>query len=223
MNGFFRAAVMGAAMLFSIGAAPNWTSTVAKTEGGHRLGNPDAKVKLIAFESYTCSHCAAFEQEAGAVLKLGYVQPGNLSYEVRHFVRDPVDLTAAMLTECVAPQKFFDAHRAIFLSYNKWSPLLSTASKAQRDRWFAQDRAAARRAIASDFGFYAIMSGQGLSRVQADKCLADNALAQRLANQTKADAEEYGIAGTPSFAINGLLLMATAQWEMLRPQIDARL
>lgn len=223
MNGFYRAVILGAAMLFTVGAAPNWMSTVAKTDGGHRLGNPDAKVKLIAFESYTCSHCAEFEKEAGAVIKLGYVQPGNVSYEVRQYVRDPVDLTAAMLTQCVAPQKFFDAHRAIFLSYDKWSPLLGSASKAQRDRWLSQDRAAARRSIASDFGFYAIMAGQGLSRVQADKCLADGALAQRLANQTKADEEKYGIAGTPSFAINGLLLMATSHWNMLRPQIDARL
>ncbi len=223
MNAFSRAAILGAAVLFNIGAAPNWMSTVVKTEGGHRLGNPDAKVKLVAFESYTCSHCAAFEKQAGGVIKLGYVQPGNVSYEVRHYVRDPVDLTAAMLTQCVAPQKFFDAHRAMFLSYDKWAPLLGSASKAQRDRWVAKDRAAARRSIASDFGFYAIVAGQGLSRVQADKCLADGALAQRLANQTKADEEKYGIAGTPSFAINGLLLMATAQWEMLRPQIDARL
>lgn len=223
MKGLRRAAILGAVLLFNIGAAPNWIGTVVKTDGGYRLGNPDAKVKLIAFESYTCSHCAAFEQEAGPVIKLAYVQPGNVSYEIRRYVRDPVDLTAAMLTECVAPQKFFDAHRAIFLSYNKWAPLLGTASKAQLDRWFAQDQAAARRSIATDFGFYGIMASQGLSRVQADKCLADNALAQRLANQTKADEEKYGIEGTPSFAINGVRLIATSHWNMLRPQIDARL
>ena len=50
MKGFYRAAILGAAVLFNIGAAPNWMNTVAKTEGGHRLGTPDAKVKLVAFE-----------------------------------------------------------------------------------------------------------------------------------------------------------------------------
>ena len=218
-----RAAVLAAAVLLNVGAAPNWMNTVVKTQGGHRLGNPDAKVKLIAFESYTCPHCAAFEHEAGGPIKLDFVQPGNLSYEVRHFVRDPVDLTAAMLTECVAPGKFFDAHRALFMSFNNWAPLMGSASKAQRDRWIATDRAAARRAIASDFGFYTIMASEGLTRVQADKCLGDATLAKRLADQTKADADEYGILGTPSFALDGVLLLATSQWTVLRPQIEARL
>jgi len=223
MKAIGRALLAAAAAFLCVGAAPNWTSVVAKTEAGYRLGNPEAKVKLIAFESYTCSHCAHFEKDAGPVLKLAYVRTGNVSYEVRSFVRDPVDLTAAMLTRCVAPAKFFDAHRAFFLSYDDWFPLAASASKAQRDRWFAADRAAARRSIASDFGFYEIIERQGVSRVQADKCLANDALARKLADQTKAAAETYHVSGTPSFAVDGALLIGTHNWELLRPQIEARL
>ncbi len=223
MNFVFRAALLIGAALLSTAAAPNWITHATLTNGGHLLGNPDAKIKLIAFESYTCPHCADFEEEAGATIKLAYVRPGNVSYEVHHFIRDNVDLTAAMLSECVPPAKFFDVHRTLFLNFDKWAPLMGTASKAQRDRWFATDRAAGRRAIASDFGFYDLLASQGLSRVQADKCLGDAALAKRLADQTKADDEKYNIEGTPSFALNGMLLLATHQWSLLRPQIDARL
>ena len=224
MKSVFRVvAVMGAAWL-SLGAAPNWLSTVAATPEGHRLGNPDAKVKLVAYESYTCPHCAAFEKEAAGVMRLGYIQNGKMSLEVRHYARDPVDLTAAMLTECVAPAKFFDAHRAFYVNYDKWIPLMVKASKAQRDRWTVKDGGAARRNIASDFGFYDLMASQGLSRVKADQCLNNAALAKKIADQRAAtDAKYPDFAGTPSFILNGLMLFATAGWDLLRPQIEARL
>ncbi|MBO9601363.1 MAG: thioredoxin domain-containing protein [Novosphingobium sp.] len=224
MKNVFRVAAAMAAAWFSIGAGPAWLGTVAATPQGHRLGNPDAKVKLIAYESYTCPHCANFEKEAGGAMRIAYIQPGKMSLEVRHFVRDPVDLTAAMLTECVAPNRFFDAHRQFFVNYDKWIGLLGTANKAQRDRWSVKDRAAGRRNIANDFGFYALMAPIGLSRVQADKCLNNQALADKIANQ-RADAEKAypDFAGTPTFVLNGLLLNWTAEWDMLRPQIEARL
>ncbi len=42
--------------------ARTWLTTVAATPDGHRLGNPDAKVKLVAYESYTCPHCSQFRE-----------------------------------------------------------------------------------------------------------------------------------------------------------------
>ena len=218
-----RTVMLSGIALLSIGAAPNWTATVTKTDGGHRLGNPDAKIKLITFESYTCPHCAHFEQEASSALKLAYVQPGKLSLEVRHVIRDPVDLTAAMLTNCGAPAKFFANHTAFFSRQNQWIATMSNASKTQRDRWYTGDPAARRRAVAADFGFYKIMEGRGYSRPQADACLKDEALAKRLAESSAADDKKYGITGTPSFALNGVLLAATYDWQLLRLQIDARL
>ncbi|HZF46406.1 MAG TPA: thioredoxin domain-containing protein, partial [Sphingomonadaceae bacterium] len=85
------------------------------------------------------------------------------------------------------------------------------------------DQPAARRAVASDFGFYEIIAAQGLTRTQADQCLNNTALAKKLADQTKAADEKFNITGTPSFALNGVTLIATHQWSLLKPQIDARL
>jgi hypothetical protein len=42
----------------------------------------------------------AFTREADDRIKLAYVTPGNVSLEVRHLIRDPVDLTAVMLANC---------------------------------------------------------------------------------------------------------------------------
>lgn len=218
-------AVLGLA-LATIGAAPNWLATATVTkDGGHLLGNPAAKVKLTAFESYTCHYCRDFEKQASAPIRLGYVQPGKVSLELRHVIRDPVDLVAAMLTECVPPAKFFDVHRALYLDFDKTLALLSDHTSAQEARWrgTAQDRAAGRRTIAQDFGFYDILEKQGLSRPQATRCLNDNALAQRLVDQTQADDKKYDMSGTPSFALDGNMLVGTHTWDLLQPQIDARL
>lgn len=223
MRSLVRALLLGAAACFAIGAAPNWNTTVALTDGGHLLGNPDAKVKLVAFVSYTCPHCAHFHKEADGAIRIGYVQQGKVSYEIRHFIRDPVDLTAAMLTNCGAPAKFFQNHAAIMLSQDKWARVFNTASKAQTSRWYSGDQAARRRAIASDFGFYGIMEGRGYRRTDLDKCLNNNAMAAKLAETTRADAEKYGLTGTPSFLLNGAFLLATSDWSSLRLQIDARL
>ncbi len=43
-------------------AAHDWSRTVAMTpEGGFRMGNPAAKVKLIEYGSLACPHCRHFE------------------------------------------------------------------------------------------------------------------------------------------------------------------
>ncbi|HEX2762279.1 MAG TPA: thioredoxin domain-containing protein, partial [Allosphingosinicella sp.] len=43
--------------------ARDWTRTVVATpEGGFRMGNPAARVKLVEYGSLTCGHCAAFSR-----------------------------------------------------------------------------------------------------------------------------------------------------------------
>ena len=79
------------------------------------------------------------------------------------------------------------------------------------------------RSIARDFGFYAIMQSRGYTAPQIDKCLADEALARRLAASTEEAGTKLFVTGTPSFAIDGVVLAGTHTWDALRPQLDARL
>jgi protein-disulfide isomerase len=200
----------------------NWNATVAIAPGGsHLLGNPAAAVKLVEYVSYTCGHCAQFEVQADGPMRLSFVSTGKLSVEVRHYVRDPVDLTVAMLANCGPPAKFFLNHSAFLRSQSKWIGTMSNASAAQRARWASGDMLSRRRAIAADYKFYQIMQSRGYDRTSADRCLADDALANRLAQQN-VEADRLGISGTPSFLINGLLLAGTHDWALLEPQLRAR-
>jgi protein-disulfide isomerase len=227
---FFRLAVLaftaGFAMPATMAVAkphPTWTATVTLGEGGsHVLGNPDAKVKLTEFISYTCPHCAHFHQESDAPLKLGYVMPGKVSIEVRHLVRDPVDLTVALLTNCGEPKRFFRNHDAFLQSQPSWLKIMETASDGQKQRWTKGNLGTRMQAIAGDFGFYQMMEQRGYDRAALDRCLSDEAMAKKLAAQTQA-AVAAGVKGTPSFMLNGTLLDDTYDWETLSPQVQARL
>ena len=60
MKKFAIVAALLAAVPLSAVAAQNWLGTTAATDGGHRLGNPDAKTRLIEFVSDTSPHSGRF-------------------------------------------------------------------------------------------------------------------------------------------------------------------
>lgn len=200
----------------------NWAAHVVETEGGHAIGDPQAPLRLTEYISYTCPGCARFTREGEGALALAYIAPGRVRLEIRHLLRDPVDLTAALLTHCGAPARFPHNHAAFMLSQDSWLGRIGSASAAQRQRWTAGDPAARRRAIAGDLGFYDIMERRGYGRAEADRCLADEGMARRLAEHSAADWRIPGIGGTPAFAIDGAVLAGTHDWSQLEPQLAAR-
>lgn len=212
-----------AALTLAAAPAANWNAVVAVTpEGTHIVGNPNAQVKLAEYVSYTCPHCAAFEVQSDGAMKLGYVRSGKVSVEVRHMLRDPIDLTVALLTNCGSKDRFFINHAMFMRSQATWIKPMITASQAQRSRWTTGDLGARNRAIASDFHFYEMMATRRYDRPTLDRCLADKAMAEKLAAQAQGGVA-LGVIGTPSFTINGNLLLGTAEWSTLRPQLDAAL
>ncbi|WP_421837216.1 thioredoxin domain-containing protein [Novosphingobium sp.] len=228
--GLLLAALCGAALLTAASkpappaAKVNWNTVVARTPlDSHLLGNPAAAVKLVEYISYTCPHCAHFEQESDAQLRIGFISSGKGSIEVRSFVRDPVDLTVALLTHCGPPAKFFANHSTFLRHQMTWMAPLARLTDGQKARWSNNDFAARTRAIASDLGFYSLMEARGYGRPEIDRCLADKALAERLAQRTKEAGEKDFVNGTPSFLLDGVPLSGTYSWAALKPQIEARL
>lgn len=221
-----RYAAMMLALLSVAATKPvpgNWNARVEVTpSGSHVLGNPAAPIKLSEYISYTCPHCAHFDQEASDRLRVYGVSPGKVSVEVRHLVRDPIDMTVAMLTNCGPSSRFFANHTAFLRSQSQWMAAANGASPAQESRWTNGTLKARMQAIATDFGFFTIMERRGYDRMSVERCLADPVMAQKLAAQT-AEASRLGVDGTPSFLLNGVLLAGTHDWASLKAQIDARM
>jgi len=227
----FRTFALLAAATFAIAASPpsraaphgNWNATVNQgSDGAYTLGNPAAKVKVTEYVSYTCPHCAHFHKEADPLLRLSYVPQGKVSVRVEQVLRNPIDLTVAMLTNCGEGRTFFTRHNAFMASQEQWLAKYDGFTPAQTARWTSGDVPSRLRAIASDFDFYAIVAHWGTTRAQADKCLGDAAMVKRLTAQTEA-ASALGVDSTPSFAIDGQVQADTHGWQALKSQIDAKL
>jgi protein-disulfide isomerase len=230
--GLLLAALCGAMLLTAAGkpapkpAPPkaNWAGMVTRTPiDSHIVGNPNAPVKLVEYISYTCPHCAHFEQQSDAQLRIGFIATGKGSIEVRSYVRDGIDLTVALLTHCGPPSKFFANHSTFLRHQTTWMAPIASLTDGQKARWSSPDFAARTRAIAGDLGLYALMEARGYGRPEVDRCLADKALAERLAQRTKDATEKDFVNGTPSFLLNGVPLSGTYSWDALKPQIEARL
>ena len=200
--------------------AENWAAAVEARDNGHVLGNPEAKSKLVEYMSYTCSHCAEFTRTGDLAIKLFLVPKGNVSFEIRHLLRDPIDLTAALLTNCGEPEKFLGNHEAIMTRQSEWMETARKATQAQRTRWSFGTNTARWRAIASDLGFYDIMEARGYSRPALDRCLADQAKATSLAETSARDVGALSLPGTPSFVLDGKLLEGVHSWDALKPVIE---
>jgi protein-disulfide isomerase len=212
------AAVLLAAAPLVMGATAkgrNWLTTTAVTPGGHRLGNPAAPTKLMEFVSYTCPHCGHFFKEADGPIKLTLVQPGKVSVEIRHVIRDPADYAAVILAECGDPNKFFGNHDMFFSQQDIWIGKLQNTTRAQQQRWYEGTIPERMRAVASDAGFYDMMETRGYSRGQVDACFNDTKKIQALFDVAKATADKYDVNSTPSFVVNGKTLDAHS-WDELQ-------
>jgi protein-disulfide isomerase len=217
-----KVAILAGALVLAGGNSPNWNATVTEQNQGHVIGNPEAENTLTEYVSYTCGHCAQFARQGDPVIKLVFVHPGDLKLEIRHLLRDPIDLTAAMLTHCGAESKFPLNHSAFMTSQASWLGKAQNATQAQMQRWSNPDRAAARRALASDLDFYELMEQRGYGRSEIDQCLNDNAKADALVETTVADVQRLGLTGTPSFLLNEKLLEGVHSWQALEPHLTGK-
>ena len=64
------------------------------------VGNEDAKITIIAFESLTCSHCANFHKDVFPELKKEYLDTGLAKIEFRHFPLDAAAFNASKVSQC---------------------------------------------------------------------------------------------------------------------------
>lgn len=199
-------------------AGTSWVETAAVTpEGGYVIGNPDAPLKLVEYASHTCEHCAAFSQDGAAALD-EYVAKGTLSYEIRNLVRDPLDLTIAMLARCGTPQNFHPLANQAWQNFDAVMGRVQANGAALQQ---AQQAPEAQRfqAIGEASGLIDFFAARGISRDQAMQCLADTAKAQQIAAASQTQADELQLTGTPTFFLNDRRLEPTT-WEGLEPLLQ---
>jgi protein-disulfide isomerase len=187
-------------------------------DGSVLLGDPAAPVKVVEYMSYTCPHCAHFNEESHGELRGGMVRGGKVSVELQPFLRNEFDLIASLLVTCGTKDKWFGNSDAVLAAQATW--FKPPADPAYKDRWGALEgnKPALRKAVARDMGLITLMQGRGYTPVQLDACLADEAKVKQLMAMTDKAAAD-GVNGTPMFKINGKL-QDVYGWPDLKPLIQ---
>ena len=199
-------------------AAPSggdWEEMVSRTpEGGVRLGNPDAPVKLVEYGSLTCPACRAFSEQGTQPLIDNYIKSGQVSWEFRHLlIHGGPDLVMARLANCQPDPAFF---RTIEQLYENQATIVESLDPQEQQQLQAlapeQQLVPLARAMELDTFF----ARRGMPGSRFEQCLGDMNAAQQLAEQTNRAFTEEGVTGTPTFFINGEKQQA-ANWAELEP------
>lgn len=202
----------------------DWTLVTAATpDGGFRMGNPDAKVKLVEYASLTCPHCADFHEEAAAKIKANYVAGGNVSYEYRNFVLNGPDLAATLLARCQGATPFFNLIGAFYATQREWTApyVKMTPADGARIGALPQDRQAGE--LAKLGGLDAFMRARGMTRAKYDQCLADPAALKTVTDTQQTAATTLGVNGTPTFFFNGVKMTEPGSWANVESKLKAAL
>ncbi|WP_440618948.1 thioredoxin domain-containing protein [Candidatus Pelagibacter sp. HIMB1493] len=83
------------------------------------VGNKDAKITIIAFESLTCSHCANFHKNVYPELKKEYLDTGLAKIEFRHFPLDIAAFNASKVAQCKNDGNA-DILESLYANQQKW-------------------------------------------------------------------------------------------------------
>jgi len=199
-------------------AAADWTRTVVATpQGGFRMGNPNARVKLVEYGSLTCPHCRHFAETGVKPLLAGYVKTGKVSYEFRNMVLNGVDVAATLVARCGGAPKFFGMADDLYRTQRTWVGKIGSLSDADKAALEKLPDGARLARIAEYGGIIAIAQRRGIAPARAKACAANGAAFERLGKMYEA-ALALGVTGTPTFFVNGNKVDGV-EWSDLEPAL----
>ncbi len=163
------------------------------------LGDKDAPITIIAYESMSCSHCADFHNNTLNDIKSEYIDTGKIRFIFRDFPFNYPALAGSMLMRCVPDEVRYEYMNALY--------------KLQ-DSWIKREHVDTRKEL------YKIMQSGGMQQDEFDGCLSnidvENDILEGVMNAQK----EFNIRSTPSFIINGVLYSGNKSIKEFRQIID---
>jgi protein-disulfide isomerase len=186
--------------LYLIQSAQKPIEATDRVSEGMSWGPAAAKVTILDFSDFGCSHCADFALNQGQRLRAEYEKTGQVRFEYKPFVLD-WNRTAdpANAAACAADQgKFWDYHDALFSRQSSSAQAFS---------------------IAALKGYAAEL---GLDTTAFNRCV-DKKDRYNLLDKVGAEARARGVNATPTFFINGQKIEGAAAYEVFKAQIDTAL
>lgn len=203
----------------------DWTKVISATAaGGFVMGNPEARVKLVEYGSLTCPHCRAFDENGVPALVNSYVKSGEISWELRNYVRDAFDMTASLIARCNGKENFFQLSRALYKAQPEWVAKAQAVPHGKLESLLNLGPNRRFVELAKVSGLQSWAAAHGVAAGKSAQCLSNERSVDQLIEETGKATKQYpDFAGTPTFIVNGSILSDTATWDKLEPQLKAAL
>ena len=162
------------------------------------VGNKDAKITIIAFESLTCSHCANFHKDVYPELKKNYLDTGLAKIEFRHF---PLDIAA------------FNASKVAQCNNDGDSKILNTLF-ANQQKWVKGSSAAEANENLKKF-----LTSEGFN-IDFEACINDKKIEDFVLNDRIDGVKKFKVNATPTIIINDKKFEKTLNFKNLKKAIE---
>ena len=144
-------------------------------------GSIDAKIKIIVFESLTCSHCADFHKNVYPGLKENFIDKGHVYIEFRNFPLDMAAMNASKIAHCLNDGNSEILHY-LFDNQSQWVRGKTIEELNQNIKKFIEK---------SDF------------KLDVDKCLNNKEAEDHILEDRIEGAKKFKVDATPTLIING--------------------
>ena len=162
------------------------------------VGNLDAKISIIAFESMTCSHCADFHKNVFPKLKEEYLDTGIAKIEFRHFPLDLVALNASKISQCKNDGNS-DILESLYANQQKWVKG-STIEEANKN-------------------LQKFLKNEGFT-VNVDSCVNNKEIEDFVLNDRIDGAKNFNVNATPTIIINNEKFEKPLNYKNLKKALE---
>ena len=161
-------------------------------------GNVDAKVKLVVFESLTCSHCGDFHKNIYPKLKTDFIDKNLISIEYRNFPLDIAAFNAAKIAHCRNDGKSEILHH-LYNNQGSWVRG-STIEDLNKNL----------KRVVQESGF----------KLDFDNCISNSKIEDFILEDRIDGAKNYKIEATPTLIINGEKFENPKNYKKLKKYIE---
>ena len=162
------------------------------------VGNKNAEITIIAFESLTCSHCANFHKNVFPELKKEFLDTGIAKIEFRHFPLDIAAFNASKVAQCKNDGNS-DILESLYANQQKWVKGSSIQEANKNLQKF--------------------LKNEGFS-INFDSCINNKEIEDFVLNDRIDGTKNFKVSSTPTIIINNKKFEKALNYKNLKKALE---
>ena len=162
------------------------------------IGNKNAKISIIAYESLTCSHCANFHIDVLPNLKKEYIDTGLAKIEFRHFPLDVAAFNASKIVQCK----------------NDGNPEILNSLYLNQSKWIKGNTI---EEVNENLKKFLVSEG---IKVDFNKCTTDKSIEDFVLNDRIEGVKKFKVNATPTIIINDEKFEKSLNYKNLKKTLE---